>query len=135
MCSRGQPLTNKEDDINQLCHDVASLNCVQLLDSLAEKQEVDVDALRTVFVSYLDAFQNAFRSEITKRLENQDKVCIEQEPWFTDYVTLKPLVHDQDCKPGSSLVARAQKITKKAACVLLSNNHSDTHDENGSLAG
>ena len=138
MCTRGRSPSSQhlkmQDEINQLCHNEANLHCVHLLDSLTDKQqELTVDALRTAFVSYLDAFQSAFRSEIGKRLDNSITEH-EQEPWFTDYVTLKPLVQE-DKLPGSSrLVAKAQKITKKA-CVLLSNNNQDQNHEDTCFAG
>ena len=135
MCTRGSPSQHlkMQDEINQLCHNEANLNCVHLLDALTDKQqELTVDALRTAFVSYLDAFQSAFRSEIGKRLDNSITEH-EQEPWFTDYVTLKPLVQE-DKLPGSSLVAKAQKITKKA-CVLLSSNNQDQNHEDTCFAG
>ena len=123
-------------EIHGLSHDLAVSNCTNLVESICEKTDSDqqIDSLRTAFITYLDAFQSAFRTEINRRFQSeqtsQNPEQDLQEPWFTDYVTLKPLIkHDETKNPGSSssLKAKAQKIGKKA-CVLLSSN--DNHEDN-----
>ena len=76
-----------------------------------------------------------FRSEINKKFDNV--ICEPdstfQEPWFTDYVTLKPLNQEEPKHPGSSIVAKAQKITKKACVLLHSNNHNNDNSTSTNL--
>ena len=84
------------------------------------------------FLAYRDTFQNVFRSEINRRFDNvinSSNEQSDQEPWFTDYVTLKPLNHEESKISGNSIVAKAQKITKKA-CVLLQSSHSENNASN-----
>jgi hypothetical protein len=131
MCTRGQQSQSSEDDINILCQEAANENCANLLQSIATKLEVDSAALRTIYVAYLDAFQRAFQAEISKKFDNFE--LPHEEPWYTDYVTLKPLNHDESKNSGLSLVAKAHKMTKKA-CDLLSTNNHDSNPEN-SLPG
>ena len=87
------------------------------------------------FLAYIDTFQNMFRSEINKKFENvtNEPDSTFQEPWFTDYVTLKPLNQEEPKHPGSSIVAKAQKITKKACVLLHSNNHNNDTNASTSL--
>ena len=122
----------KEDQINELCQNAAQDHCTKLLDSITEQSEeteIDASILRTAFLAYIDTFQNVFRSEINKRFDNvMNSNSEDQEPWFTDYVTLKPLNHEESKTSGNSIVAKAQKITKKA-CVLLQ-SHSENNTSN-----
>ena len=135
MCTRAieddtSQNTQITEEISELSHRLALANCDTLLDELVGKNESNVDSLRAAFVAYLDAFQNAFRTQIQLRFQqNQNN---DNEPWFTDYVTLKPLLlGKKDEKTSSaeahhsigSFKAKAQKITKKA-CDLLQNSES-----------
>ena len=133
--------SGSEPEIHGLSHDLAVSNCATLIETCICSDKTDseqIDSLRTAFITYLDSFQSAFRTEINKRFfqseqQTQNHEQDLQEPWFTDYVTLKPLMnkHEELKSPssssGSSLKAKAQKIGKKA-CVLLSSN--DNHEEN-----
>ena len=124
---------SKEDQINALCQNTAQDHCVKLLELITENHEViDASLLRTAFLAYIDTFQNVFRSEINKKFDNvisNSDNNQELEPWFTDYVTLKPLNQEEPKHPGSSIVAKAQKITKKA-CVLLQHSHNENNATN-----
>ena len=85
-------------EIHGLSHDLAVTNCTNLVESICEKTDSDqqIDSLRTAFITYLDAFQSAFRTEINRRFQSENSPQNPeqdlQEPWFTDYVTLKPLI-------------------------------------------
>lgn len=149
MCTRGNgggdpqsPAGTEDhgDNINDLTLELATANCQTLIQTLCEKSSsataatasvTSIDSLRTAFITYLDAFQNAFRLEVKRRFDVV--AASEAEPWFTDYVTLKPLRQENETLNGkqssnqSSFKAKAQKITKKA-CVLLSNNGENNDD-------
>ena len=113
-----------EDSIDELSQELAASNCLRLVEVIASRKQVtSIDGFRTAFITYLDAFQNAFRAEVKQKfLENKPEQA--DEPWFTDYVTLKPLKAEESAEKqqsSSSLKKKAQKITKKAV-VLLSNS-------------
>ena len=117
MCTRSQPL-KREDEITDFIKCIASKNCDEIMERLSEKDEL-LDAYRKAFIAYIDAFQYRFKSAIDRRFQSDQ----EQEPWSTNYVTLKPWVPEESrssSSGSSSLVAKAHKITKKA-CVLF--NH------------
>ena len=124
----------REDDIAEVFQAIASTNCDELIDVLADK-ELDscIGNYRTAFISYIDAFQNSFRLAVERRFDTHQ---IEQdlEPWHTNYVTLKPFSPAEEhghAGKSSSLVAKAHKITRKA-CVLFNNevHHDDHHHTN-----
>ena len=83
-------------EIHGLSQDLAVSNCKNLIESVCDKTDSEqIDNLRTAFITYLDSFQNAFRTEISKRFQSEQQSPNNeqdlQEPWFTDYVTLQPL--------------------------------------------
>ena len=75
---------------------------------------IDASLLRTAFLAYIDTFQNVFRSEINKKFDNVISAADqEQEPWFTDYVTLKPLNQEEPKHPGSSIGELYERLVRK----------------------
>ena len=63
--------SKKEDDITEIFQSVASTHCDDLIDALADK-ELDscIEHYRTAFISYVDAFQNAFRLAVERRFDS-----------------------------------------------------------------
>lgn len=130
MCSRVS-VAKEADHITEVCQRIANDNVAKLLDTIGDDRSVTT--LQTAYISYVDAFQSAFRKQVAaaqKCDSNHEDHDLEQLPWLTEYVTLRPIngFSDNGYKAhGSSLVAKAQKITKKACNVLLtSNNHHDS---------
>ena len=143
MCTRAQngsiePPTgsspNSEESISELSQSLAVVNSQKLIESL--ENVTSIDSFRTAFITYLDAFQCAFRTQIERKFEHLELLKNEQEPWYTDYVTLKPVVSEenqgpaQDLKTGKFLKAKAQKITKKACGVLMPSSNAENNEEN-----
>ena len=137
MCTRSQLALKKEDDISEWCQNMAYTNCDEIMETLCEKDEM-LDAYRKAFIAYIDAFQCRFKSAIDRRFQSPPEEQ-EQEPWCTNYVTLKPWVPEEGRSGGStsSLVAKAHKITKKASCVLFNHEPSteSLHASNNLLIG
>ena len=133
MCTRSQLVLKKEDDVTEWCQNMAYTNCDEIMETLFEKDEM-LDAYRKAFIAYIDAFQCRFKSAIDRRFHSQAQE--EQEPWCTNYVTLKPWAPEEG-KSTSSLVAKAHKITKKASCVLFNHEPSteSLHASNNLLIG
>ena len=117
--------SKREDEIDRFCNDIAKSHCKELLDLLADRElDACIGQFRTAFISYIEAFQNAFRLTVERQFESH-QIEQEQEPWHTNYVTLKPLSPDEvGGRNSSGLKAKAHKITKKA-CVLFNNENED----------
>lgn len=71
--SSGSPVGNhlSEEAITNLSTELAQKNSDQLIESVCDNQSVtSIDSFRTAFITYLDAFQNAFRTQIQHKFEH-----------------------------------------------------------------